>query len=77
MDWDRLAEMGFDVYRRDGLYIAAVAVHSMEEFADCVYRVCPKEVIADTVFRFATYAELGWPTNHQDQPEGVTDGEVG
>lgn len=62
INWNRLADTGFDVYKSEGTYIVVVSIDAMESFANCVKEVCTLHVITDTVFRYATYAELGLET---------------
>ena len=62
IDWSKFAEKGFDVYQNEGPYIVVISIHSMESFADCVKEVCSAELVSNTVFRYATHAELGLPT---------------
>lgn len=62
IDWNKLAEKGFDIYQNEGTYVVVVTVHSIEDFTSCVKEICSEEVVSNTVFRYATHAELGLPT---------------
>lgn len=62
IDWNKLADKGFDVYKNEEIYIAVISIHAMESFAQGVKEVCTAQVISDTVFRYATHVELGLET---------------
>ena len=70
IDWSKFAEKGFDVYQNEGIYIVVLPIHSMESFADCVKEVCSAELVSNTVFRYATHAELGLPTHDIPSDDG-------
>ena len=70
IDWSKFAEKGFDVYQNEGIYIVVLPIHSMESFADCVKEVCSAELVSNTVFSYATHAELGLPTHDIPSDDG-------